>query len=231
MAGISIIPAVLPQDYADLVSKLGHIRGTERLVQIDVCDGQFVNSVTFPFSRGDDAYWTRIVHEDEGLPLWQEFDFEVDLMVKEPAIMARQWFQAGATRIILHVGSTKNLIPLIEELAPLVEVGIALPSSVEVEEYTEALAKVAFVQVMGISRIGFQGEAFDKRCLETISSVRALYPALPIHVDGGVSPDTVALLVKAGATHLISGSFILSSVYPVAAIEELKTRATKGLSS
>jgi len=227
MSDVSIIPAILPKDYTDLVSKLGIVRGTERLVQIDVCDGHFVNSVTFPFQRGDDAYWARIVHEDEGLPLWQEFDFEVDLMVKEPAAMARDWFKAGATRIILHVGSSKDLVPLIEELAPLVEVGIAISSTANIEELKGLIEKVAFVQVMGIARIGFQGEAFDKRCLETISRVRALYPTLPIHVDGGVSPDTAGDLVNAGATGLISGSFILSSVYPMAAIQELKTAATK----
>jgi ribulose-phosphate 3-epimerase len=231
MVDISIIPAVLPRDYADLVATLGHLRGAARRVQIDVCDGKFVKNITFPFSRGDEVYWTRIMHEDEGLPLWQDFDFEVDLMVNEPAALAREWVKAGVTRIVLHTTSTKEITPLIEELKPLVEVGIALPSNASLDDFRVLIEKVSFVQVMGISRVGFQGEPFDERALSIISSIREAFPSLPIQIDGGVSPTSAEALVKAGATSLISGSFVVSSVYPLSAIEELKSAAAKGVNS
>ncbi|HEV7702571.1 MAG TPA: hypothetical protein VGO63_03990, partial [Candidatus Paceibacterota bacterium] len=50
-----IIPAILPKNYADLKNKISLVRGFVPLVQVDICDGVFVKSTTWPFfARGDD---------------------------------------------------------------------------------------------------------------------------------------------------------------------------------
>ena len=80
---IEIIPAILPKNYEDLKNKIALVRGIVPVVQIDICDGIFVPSKTWPFSTGgaEDYNFHRILNEEEGMPFWEDIDFEFDLMV------------------------------------------------------------------------------------------------------------------------------------------------------
>ena len=49
-----IIPAILPEDTDDLREKLSLISGIAPLVQIDVCDGKFTPTKTWPYRKGVD---------------------------------------------------------------------------------------------------------------------------------------------------------------------------------
>jgi len=42
-----VVPAILEQNLSDIVSKLKQVSGLVDLVQIDICDGDFVPSVTY----------------------------------------------------------------------------------------------------------------------------------------------------------------------------------------
>lgn len=78
---------------------------------------------------------------------------------------------------------------------------------------------------MGIERVGFQGQMFDERALEVIKALRQKYPDVDIQVDGGVSLERVASLVRAGATRLIVGSAIFSSDDPQRAYKDISRAA------
>ena len=75
---------------------------------------------------------------------------------------------------------------------------------------------------MGIREIGFQGQDFDSAVLEKISDMRDHYPEMPISVDGGVDGDSAADLIDAGATRLVSGSYIFESADIQQAIYDLE---------
>jgi pentose-5-phosphate-3-epimerase len=45
---MEIIPAILPRDFAEIEEKVELIKGLCPLVQIDICDGKFVTSTTWP---------------------------------------------------------------------------------------------------------------------------------------------------------------------------------------
>jgi pentose-5-phosphate-3-epimerase len=50
-----IIPAILSKNYADLKNKISLVRGIAPIAQIDICDGAFVKSITWPFfGKNDD---------------------------------------------------------------------------------------------------------------------------------------------------------------------------------
>ena len=57
---------------------------------------------------------------------------------------------------------------------------------------------------------GFGGQSFIAVMLEKIHQVKALVGARPIdiEVDGGVTPETAPLVVKAGANVLVAGSAV-----------------------
>ena len=69
---IDIIPAILPKDHEDLKNKVALVRGVVPVAQVDICDGNFVSSKTWPFSTGgfEDFNFIKIMNEEEGMPFW-----------------------------------------------------------------------------------------------------------------------------------------------------------------
>ncbi len=220
---IEIIPAIMPQDYDDLVEKVGLFAEVVPFVQLDIMDGKFVPARTWPYPLDRDPHFGVIVDQEEGMPRWEDIDFEIDLMVENPEVMVPKWVMAGARRVIVHVESMKDF-ETIRSAVPdgLIELGLAINTTTPLSVVEPYLDRVDFVQCMGIARIGFQGEAFDERVLDNVRALHALRPDLPISIDGSVNFDTVRSLVEAGATRLVAGSVILESENIISAIDELK---------
>lgn len=226
MSQTEIIPAILPKDFTEVADKVSQVQGLVKTVQIDVCDGQFVPNATWPYKKPDDSF-RKIVEEQDGLPGWKDLDFEIDLMVNRPEEVVDDWIAAGATRLIIHVESKGDLAKAIESLKGRAEVGLALNEDTAVDTIGDPRFRVhegyvQFIQLMGIDRIGFQGQAFDPKVIGRINEVRLKYPALPISIDGGVSLETAPQLVAAGATRLVSGSAIFAGGNAYEAIQQFK---------
>ncbi len=218
---IEIIPAIMPKDYEHLDEMMSLFVGVVPMVQLDIMDGKFVPARTWPYPK--DAHFDAIVAEEEGMPLWEDIDFEVDLMVENPEDVISQWVTAGAQRIIVHVESVSDFNAIRDAIPDgFIELGIALNTTTPLSSIEPYLDQVDFVQCMGIERIGFQGQPFDERVLDHVRALRAKYPELPISIDGSVNMDTARSLVDAGATRLVSGSAILEADDFVSAIAEMK---------
>ncbi|MEX0933267.1 MAG: hypothetical protein WDZ74_00795 [Candidatus Paceibacterota bacterium] len=225
-----IIPAILPKDYLDLRSSLARVRFLSPFVQIDICDGNYVPSVTWPY--GDPEKFQSILDGDEGLPFWEDFQFELDLMVRNPEEVLADWIDAGASRIIIHNKSTAKLDEILTTLENAgIEAGIALGVDEDVSLIRPYAERVLFVQCMGIAHIGVQGNPFDARVLTQIKAIRAQFPQLTVSVDGGVNIHTVEKLVEAGAHRLVSGSAILRAEDSKSALEEMRALANSSSNS
>ena len=205
-----IIPAILPKNLSDLESHLNRVRDISRVVQIDVCDSFFVPSKTFPYT--DRPQFEKILSEEETLPFWEEFDFELDLMVNDSKVASEEWVRAGASRVIVHIESPDDrsalmsLQPLRDTYATAVDVALAINLDTELEKL-ETLADLgSTIQCMGIAKIGFQGGELDERVFERVREVKRLYPNHVIAVDGGVKLSNAKRLVEAGAQRLVVGS-------------------------
>lgn len=225
---VEIVPAVLPKDYEELEGALQFLRGAAQWVQVDLVDGEFVEGAdpTWPFSES--SHLEAVLAEEEGLPFWQDFQFEFDLMVSRPEEIVDDFIQAGASRIVIHLTSTGVMESILDRLEHThTEAVIALTRNDAVESIELYIQRLAAVQIMGIAKIGVQGQPFDETVLEQIRAVRELYPDLPIQVDGGVNEDTIGQLVEAEATRLVSGSAILSAEEAREKIEELRQYASE----
>lgn len=218
---VEIIPAIMPKDYEDLDEALSLFVNVVPLVQLDIMDGKFVHPRTWPYPK--DSHFDAITSEEEGMPWWEEIDFEVDLMVENPEVVVPKWVSAGARRIIVHLESMKDF-EAIRGAVPLeiVELGLAINTTTPASSLEPYLDRIDFVQCMGIARIGFQGEAFDERVLVQIEEIRKMNAEIPISVDGSVNFETARILADAGATRLVSGSAILESDDFVSAVYKLK---------
>lgn len=237
---IEITPAILPENIDDLREKLSLISGIISLAQIDVCDGKFTPTKTWPYRKGIDETFLKIVRQEEGFPFWDSIDFEADLMVKHPENIIDSWISAGAKRIVIHIESTPDILSLIRKIkqkygtASESSCGVAVGAALNVETPNEEIYNllgevddegmpvIDFTQFMGIENIGYQGEPFDERVFEKIRDLRGAFPETIISVDGGVSLENAAELIEAGANRLVSGSAIFESGDIAGTIEVFK---------
>lgn len=216
---IEIIPAILPKNIGDIRGKLSLIRELVTMVQIDLCDGNFVSAQTWPYNGTDTQVYEKIMSEEEGLPFWDEFDFEFDLMVKDAASQFDTFIRLGARRLVFHFEAEdqtddafKQFLEGIDLYArEMVSIGVAINTTTDPELLFSLIPHIDFVQCMGIEKIGRQGEPFDQRVLEQLRTLREKYPELPLAVDGAVSIENAHDLVAAGATRLVVGSAIWQS--------------------
>lgn len=223
---VEIVPAVLVHSWSELEESLAKVASFATHVQIDVVDGHFARGKTWPYK--DHASFDTIAEAGHGLPYWDSLDFEFDLMVNNPALELPRYRRAGASRIVVHADSP-GAAALFESMVErddggeyAIKLGVGLAAHADPHTLAE-FEGYDFVQVMGIEHIGRQGEPFDpdNRALYLLERLRALYPRLPIQVDGGVRPDNVATLIAAGATRLVVGSAILAAEDPHVAYDAL----------
>ena len=236
---IEIIPAILPKDYEDLKNKISLVKGVCDLVQIDICDGIYVKSLTWPFLAREmeanvneaelDYNFRKILNEEEGLPFWEEVDFELDLMVEDAVENFDIYTKLGPKRIIFHIGAIgvlEDFQHFLEGMDPYVrdtmKIGVAISPSKSVEQIFPLINYIDFVQVMGIDHEGAQGEEFDPKCIEHIKNLRQKFPDLVISVDGGVDLETAPALIRAGASRLTIGSAIWSTDDVIGTIESFR---------
>lgn len=229
-----IIPAIIPKDIGDLEDHLSHVVGLVKSVQIDVLDGKFLQAKSWPYIPEGNTDFSRIIREEEGLPFWEDVEFEVDLMIADPAPVLSQWVAAGASRLVIHaeaVSSPQVLEEIIVDFKKQfsligsslsVQIGIALGLDTDISLYESAIGKADFFQCMGIAQIGVQGNPFDERAIARIQDIKTRFPNLTISVDGGVTLESAPRLIDAGATRLVVGSAIFRSEDIPATIKEFK---------
>lgn len=220
----------MPKDFEDLKEKASLFTGLVETVQIDVMDGIFVPEKSWPYSGGEDMFYS-IVAKERMYPKWDQFYYEIDLMVAKPEGCLKGWIETDAKRFIVHlesigdmeyfwknVGHNKN--PQISnDRVGGFELGLAInidtPNEALYREIDRDLSRIKhcidFIQFMGIAKIGYQGQPFDERVLPKIAALRARYSDIIISVDGGVNLESAPRLIEAGADRLVAGSAILKS--------------------
>ncbi len=131
-------------------------------------------------------------------------------------------------RVIIHAEIKKPLEPIIAKIKSYGwEAGVALNPETPWQQIDELLPTLDTVLVMTV-RPGAAGQPFGEvvatyHLLNKILELHEAHPGLIISVDGGVSADTIPLLLEAGATRLIAGSAIWKSKNPLTALQKLQS--------
>lgn len=208
-----IIPAIIPKSLSHLCETLEQLPFAPA-VQIDVVDGLFVPSVSWPYSPAGLVA--------EAAPALKPFSVMVDLMVTDQLAAAEAWLAVGAETIVVHLEGVTTLEPF-TALKKRYDYKLFLAA----DDETPMSAYVPFApwvdgwQVMGIDAIGKQGQPFSPRSLETIVMLKAAYPSIPIVVDGSVNQSTIVSLKDAGADDFVVGSAIVGQPDPHQAYVDL----------
>ena len=212
-----INPAVLVKNFNELNEKLAKFVNVTNIVQIDICDGNFVPNISWPMNPRDKVSVDYILNEEHGLPFWEQLDFEFDLMVINAHKKFNFFTGFGIKRIIFHLEAEdeNDFKEFLESLDPYIkdniEIGLALKTTTNINKLDPFINHIDFVQCMGIEKIGFQGQPFDERVLLQIQRLKERYPEIKISIDGGVNKNTAPLLLEKGADRLVIGSALVES--------------------
>lgn len=226
-----IIPAILEKDFSEIKNKLTALRECAKCAHLDICDGIFTSSQTWPFSSGglDDYDFHKIMNEEEGMPFWDEFDFEFDLMVSDAVENFDLYLKLGPKRMIFHLGAQKSLEDFEDFLEGLdmyirdnVQIGLAFKPNDDLVVVSRLSHKVDFLHCMGSDKVGFQGETFSEKALENIKFLKKNLPGVVVSVDIGINLQNAESILDAGADRLTVGSSIWKSGDPIGALQSFQ---------
>lgn len=180
-------------------------------VHIDVIDGKFVRG-----EKPGRNIWVKDIKK-----IRTRLPKHVHLMVKNPERYIAAFAKAGASMISFHIEATKQpqkVIDLIRKKRK--KACMAIDPETPLSKIQPFLSQLDQVLVMDIHP-GKGGQRFMKTILPKIRKLRTLFSG-PIAVDGGINLQTGRLAVRAGATDLVAGHYILNHENPMKAILELK---------
>ncbi len=164
-------------------------------VHIDVMDGKFVPNTCW--CAPTDYASLKIKNPQE-----------IHLMVKNPEKHIRAWKMAGAKRIVFHAEATNKPNAVITAIHRLgMEAYIAINPPTLPEKLRLLASKVDGILVMGVHP-GLAGQSFIPHVITKIKKLRTKYRTTPITVDGGVTFKNAKILLKNGATGLVSTSAV-----------------------
>jgi ribulose-phosphate 3-epimerase len=205
------LPSLLLCDFGNLEREVARLvaAGVPAL-HLDVMDGVFVPNFTYGMTL------VQAFRKLTSLPL------DVHLMMVEPHKYLRQFRDAGADTLIIHVEAASDPRPLLEEIKRLgAGAGLAINPHTPFETVEAALPLCDQLLVMSV-QAGFGGQAFESVALERLTRARKLAgDRLLLEVDGGVNEDTIARCAAAGAQLFVVGSAIFKQSDYGAAIRRL----------
>ncbi len=214
---MKIIPAILPMRYYDIRDGVEKVYGAVDTVQVDFVDGHFASNRTWWFNGKNEDTLAAFLSQEEGLPHWQEMNYEFDLMLKDPLSQIDTFIALGPSKIIFHVESLdqEKTLQYFESLPEIVRSTITFGMAIGIETDPSLVAPytdyIDTIQCMGIQNVGFQQQAFDPRAIEQVRKAKALFPDKHISVDGAVSLANAVQLAEAGADTLVVGSAVFLS--------------------
>lgn len=193
-------PSLLMCDFGNLEREVARLTaGGCAGLHLDCMDGEFVPNFTYGLTI------VSALRRLTALPL------DTHLMVVRPERYIRQFAEAGADLLTIHVEATANPRGVLEEIKALgCGAGIALNPTTPLSQIEDCLDVADMVLVMSVQP-GFGGQKFDSAAPEKIRTLKArLAPNVLISVDGGVNEQTIAPCAEAGAGVLVVGSAIFA---------------------
>lgn len=215
---ILIAPSILSADF----SRLGEeIRAVDEagadIIHIDVMDGHFVPNITIGplLVKAARAVTGKIL--------------DVHLMISDPDRYVDAFAASGADWITVHVEACTHLqrtITRIKELGK--RPGVVLNPATSLSSLDYILEEIDLVMLMSVNP-GFGGQSFIPSTLTKIQQLRQriieAQLKVDIEIDGGVSINTIAGIVAAGANICVAGSAVYGSNDYWATIATLRKQA------
>lgn len=208
MKKVEVIPGINEQDFKGVEEKFRKVESLVPWVHLDIVDDLF-NFSTF---RDPKPFKT----------LKSTVQWELHMMIRNPEKVVKDWVDAGFSRFTGHVEGITDIDRFINTVRSYdKEVGLALDIVTPTDVIEDYLTRIDQVLIMCI-HTGKSGQSFIREALTKIKRIRELNEDIEIEVDGGINPETGKKSFEAGATQLVSTSYIFKSENIKNAINSLK---------
>jgi ribulose-phosphate 3-epimerase len=140
---------------------------------------------------------------------------DVHLMVKPVDRIVPDFAKAGATYISFHPEASEHVDRTIQLIhAHGCKAGLVFNPATPLHHLDHVLDQLDLVLIMSVNP-GFGGQSFIPGALDKLRRVRALIDAsgrdIRLEVDGGVKPDNIGEISRAGADAFVAGSAIFNA--------------------
>jgi len=212
---VQIVPSILSADFARLAEEIARVeRGGATMLHVDIMDGHFVPNLTM----GPPVV--------ECIRKVTRSRLDVHLMIEDPDRYAPEFIKAGADQVSVHQEACPNLdrtLRMIQEEGALA--GVVINPATPVMMLEEVLDLADYVLIMSVNP-GFGGQHFIPRALDKVRELdrkrRERRLELPIEIDGGITLENLADVVRAGCDWIVTGSSVFHTPDPAATLSEMR---------
>jgi ribulose-phosphate 3-epimerase len=209
--------SILSADFGRLAEDVAAVEAAGAdWIHVDVMDGHFVPNITI----GPDV--VRAIRKATKLPL------DVHLMIEKPERYLKDFIDAGADWLGVHVEASPHLHRTVQNIRELgAKAVVSLNPATPMETAEPILGEVDMVLLMTVNP-GFGGQKFIRSVLPKIRRCREMIDRLGLdvllEVDGGVNLGTVDELVEAGVDAFVAGSAVFGGGDISRDVRALKSR-------
>ena len=200
-----IAPSVLSADFARLGAEVEAVLAAGAdWIHFDVMDNHYVPNLTI-----GPLVCSALRKHGIKAPI------DVHLMVDPVDRLVPEFAEAGASWISFHPEASRHVDRTIQLIrAAGCRPGLVLNPASPLSWLDHTLGSVDLVLLMSVNP-GFGGQKFIEPVLGKLQQVRRLIDAsgreVRLEIDGGVTPDNIGAIARAGADTFVSGSAIFGS--------------------
>ena len=199
-----IAPSILSADFTRLGEEIREVeRAGADYIHIDVMDGHFVPNITIG------PMIVKVARRVTELPL------DVHLMISNPDPLIDDFARAGASILTVHAETLNHIHRTIQHIRDRgVRPGLALNPATPVDVLEYVLDDLDMVLLMTVNP-GFEAQEFIPEVIPKIKRLKKKIDGrgldVDMEVDGGINPDIIGDVARAGANVFVAGSAIFYS--------------------
>lgn len=211
-----IAPSILSADFARLGEEVDAVLAAGAdWVHFDVMDNHYVPNLTI-----GPLVCEALRKHGVTAPI------DVHLMVEPVDALVPMFAKAGATHVSFHPEASRHVHRTIQLIkASGCQAGLVLNPATPVEVLDYVLADLDYILLMSVNP-GFGGQSFIPSTLDKLRAVRERIDRagrpMRLEIDGGVKPDNIGEIARAGADTFVAGSAIFGQADYAGIIARMK---------